>query len=370
MKMHRSTIICILIWTLLAIEFCSAYYYTEPQQQYGNGAYQFSYQTGTHNEPDLAQSFREESRDEYGNVHGKYGYVDPYGQLRIVKYRAGSDGYYAEGDVGVDQEALRQQRLLYGNDPATRTQQTWQQAGQGSSSSSAASAAASASSSAAGGGYYGGTKPDWTTVTDNSINQQYNIKGGNSKSRNIYSERIVAAPIPSPVKTLNYLSNQYNQRQVLTNNQYQLPVVRQYTHTTVHQVPGAIQPTPFIPTAAARYYQTKSYNQQQYSGALKSPAARYTEIQHEQQQPTIITPFKSLTSAYKSASSSGSSASASSSSSSAAYTDGSPIKGGYRQQQPQQQRSSRYSIPGTGQARAQVNFKQYGPAAFQYSYAF
>ena len=157
---------------------------------------------------------------------------------------------------------------------------------------------------------------------------------------------------------------------MLTNNQYQLPVVRQYTHTTVHQVPGAIQPTPFIPTAAARYYQTKSYNQQQYSGALKSPAARYTEIQHEQQQPTIITPFKSLTSAYKSASSSGSSASASSSSSSAAYTDGSPIKGGYRQQQPQQQRSSRYSIPGTGQAHAQVNFKQYGPAAFQYSYAF
>lgn len=154
---------------------------------------------------------------------------------------------------------------------------------------------------------------------------------------------------------------------MLTNNQYQLPVVRQYTHTTVHQVPGAIQPTPFIPTAA-RYYQSKSYNQQQYSGALKSPAVRYTEIQHQQQQPAI-TPFKSLTSAYKSASSSASSASASSSSSTA-YTDGSSIKGGYRQQQPQQQRSSRYSIPGTGQAHAQVNFKQYGPAAFQYSYAF
>lgn len=65
----------------MAIE-CSAYYYTEPFDN--NNAYRFSYQTGNHDEPNLAQSFREESRDEYGNVHGKYGYVDPYGRLRFV----------------------------------------------------------------------------------------------------------------------------------------------------------------------------------------------------------------------------------------------------------------------------------------------
>ncbi|XP_027201012.2 uncharacterized protein LOC113795033 [Dermatophagoides pteronyssinus] len=366
--MFRSIIIC--LWTILAIEFCSAYYYTEPYERNeydnGNGAYEFSYQTGANNEPDLAQSFREESRDEYGNVHGKYGYVDPYGQLRIVKYRAGSDGYYAEGDIGVDQETLRQQRLLYENDQATKIQQqTWQQAPGQVSSSSAASAAASASSSSSStGGYYGNGKTDWTTVPDNSINQQYNIKGGSSK--NIYSERIVAETptIPrAPVKYGNYYSNQYNhQRKVLyNNNQYQSPVVRQYYSQKT------IQP-------AARYYQTKSV--QQYSGALKSPTARLTEIQQQPQQPAaVVTPYKSLTSAYKSAASSAASAASSASASASSSTAYSPaasyssVKGGY-QQQSQPQRSSRYSIPGTGQSHAHVNFKQFGPAAFQYSYAF
>lgn len=81
---NRRSRIFPLLWIvlLLAIE-CSAYYYTEPFDN-SNNAYRFSYQTGNHDEPNLAQSFREESRDEYGNVHGKYGYVDPYGRLRFV----------------------------------------------------------------------------------------------------------------------------------------------------------------------------------------------------------------------------------------------------------------------------------------------
>lgn len=42
--------------------------------------YQYSYSTGPGHE--VAQHFREESRDAFGNVIGKYGYVDPYGKLR------------------------------------------------------------------------------------------------------------------------------------------------------------------------------------------------------------------------------------------------------------------------------------------------
>ncbi|OTF73917.1 hypothetical protein BLA29_012972, partial [Euroglyphus maynei] len=108
-------------------------------------------------------------------------------------------------------------------------------------------------------------------------------------------------------------------------------------------------------------HQTKSPS---YSGSLKSPAVRYTEIQQQQhqQQPPVITPFKSITSAYKSASASA----AASASSAAAYTSDGSIKGGGYQQ-----RSSRYSIPRTtGQAYTKVNFQQYGPSAFQYSYAY
>ena len=46
-------------------------------------AYKFSYSTGgLQGVSDVAQHFRDESRDESGYVVGKYGYVDPYGKLR------------------------------------------------------------------------------------------------------------------------------------------------------------------------------------------------------------------------------------------------------------------------------------------------
>ena len=57
----------------------------EQQTVYGSGApagYKFSYTTGARGVSDAAHHFREESRDESGYVVGKYGYVDPYGQLR------------------------------------------------------------------------------------------------------------------------------------------------------------------------------------------------------------------------------------------------------------------------------------------------
>ena len=47
---------------------------------------------------------------------------------------------------------------------------------------------------------------DTASHPDNSINQQYNIKGGSSK--NIYSERIVAET-PTIPKYGNYYSNQF-----------------------------------------------------------------------------------------------------------------------------------------------------------------
>lgn len=53
------------------------------EQPYNGGAYQFAYRTGSTQEQDLAQMFREESRDEFGNVQGKYGYVDPNGNMRF-----------------------------------------------------------------------------------------------------------------------------------------------------------------------------------------------------------------------------------------------------------------------------------------------
>ncbi|XP_064459781.1 uncharacterized protein LOC135370040 isoform X2 [Ornithodoros turicata] len=55
------------------------------------GAYHFGYNTGVLG----AHSFHEEWRDENGEVHGRYGLTDPNGNLRIVTYTAGRDGYRA-----------------------------------------------------------------------------------------------------------------------------------------------------------------------------------------------------------------------------------------------------------------------------------
>jgi hypothetical protein len=44
------------------------------------------------------RQFRDETRSSDGTVIGKYGYQDPSGALRIVKYTAGKDGFVATGD--------------------------------------------------------------------------------------------------------------------------------------------------------------------------------------------------------------------------------------------------------------------------------
>ena len=49
---------------------------------YAPQGYRFGYSTTGQQGSDVAQHFREESRDESGYVVGKYGYVDPYGKLR------------------------------------------------------------------------------------------------------------------------------------------------------------------------------------------------------------------------------------------------------------------------------------------------
>lgn len=49
----------------------------------------------------------------------------------MVNYRAGPDGYHASGDIGPDQEAVRQQRELYSQDAATQQQAAaWAKYGQ------------------------------------------------------------------------------------------------------------------------------------------------------------------------------------------------------------------------------------------------
>ncbi|XP_074600348.1 uncharacterized protein LOC141854532 [Brevipalpus obovatus] len=75
--------------------------------------YQFAYSTG---DEGPARMFREERRAPDGQVTGKYGYVDPYGHMRIVQYEAGPQGFVARGDVGPDQEALRISRQLAEDD--------------------------------------------------------------------------------------------------------------------------------------------------------------------------------------------------------------------------------------------------------------
>lgn len=76
-------------------------------------SYQFSYNTG---DTGAAKMFREEQRSANGQVNGKYGYVDPYGHMRIVQYEAGPQGFIARGDVGPDREAMRIARQLADQD--------------------------------------------------------------------------------------------------------------------------------------------------------------------------------------------------------------------------------------------------------------
>lgn len=49
---------------------------------------------------DAPRLLREEIRRPDGTVVGRYGYTDPFGVFRIVKYVAGPHGYYATEDIG------------------------------------------------------------------------------------------------------------------------------------------------------------------------------------------------------------------------------------------------------------------------------
>jgi len=65
--------------------------------QQGPNTYRFGYDTGK----GPNRTFRFEERDQYGVVHGRYGYYDQTGKFRIVNYSAHPEhGFKAEGDFG------------------------------------------------------------------------------------------------------------------------------------------------------------------------------------------------------------------------------------------------------------------------------
>jgi len=76
--------------------------YAEPQRlafqvhgQQGPHSYRFGYDTGT----GYNRQFRYEERDNYGVLHGRYGYYDQEGKLQVVNYTADPvKGYHAEGE--------------------------------------------------------------------------------------------------------------------------------------------------------------------------------------------------------------------------------------------------------------------------------
>jgi len=76
--------------------------YAEPQRvsfqihgQGGPNAYKFGYDTGV----GYNRQFRYEERDNYGVLHGRYGYYDQEGKLQVVTYSADPEkGFSAEGE--------------------------------------------------------------------------------------------------------------------------------------------------------------------------------------------------------------------------------------------------------------------------------
>lgn len=56
---------------------------------------------------DALRCRREERREADGTIVGKYGYVDPNGEERVVEYRADPENFSATGAIGPDNAALR-----------------------------------------------------------------------------------------------------------------------------------------------------------------------------------------------------------------------------------------------------------------------
>merc|ERR1711892_754701 len=76
--------------------------YEEPKRiqfqihgQDGPNSYRYGYDTGI----GYNRQFRYEERDNYGVLHGRYGYYDQSGKLQIVNYSADPEGgFHAEGE--------------------------------------------------------------------------------------------------------------------------------------------------------------------------------------------------------------------------------------------------------------------------------
>lgn len=284
--------------------------------------------------------------------------------------------------------------MLYSNDEATKIQQqAWQQSqleqngvaksfpsyssSSSASAAAAAAAAASASSSSSSSQFFNkgrkeNTVPaqqDWTSVVsaDNSgvIHQQYRTKGGNNGAQQRFYDRLVATPAKV---TTNYysqsnnLQTKYNDRYTTGQykSQYSLPATRSYSQTK-------FQPAPVRYSAPSK----SSYSSSSQNYISKTPTAHYTEQTH----PSVFRPFNTHASSAASASASASASSSSFGtgnsfgSRTANYASG--TKGGssgIKGSRSSPVRAARYSVPGA--AHATVNFKQFGPQPFQYSYSF
>lgn len=66
--------------------------------------YAFRYSTGGDGP---AQIWREERKQPDGTIIGKYGYIDPNGEERVVEYTASPTQFLASGDIGPDAAAMR-----------------------------------------------------------------------------------------------------------------------------------------------------------------------------------------------------------------------------------------------------------------------
>jgi len=173
--------------------------------------YQFSYSTG---QQGPAQIFREEQRSPDGTVVGKYGYVDPNGQLRVIEYRAGPNGFQASGDTGPDQETMRIANQLQQQDqqdkqrhlsdlmkkaapwsgsptapiqPTWNSQQSWNTGNEGSTQQA-----------------WNWPAPNWNTRASKEIN--WNSWNGQSNSQLAPPPPPAPASAPAPAPRLNWNS--------------------------------------------------------------------------------------------------------------------------------------------------------------------
>lgn len=216
--------------------------------------------------------------------------------FRVVNYRAGKDGYVATGDVGADQEAIRQQQILYVNDPSYRVHSAaWRNVGANN--------------------YFDSNNREWTTA-------------GNAHTA-VTSGRLVSLPLKSHYHTKTYHTLPYT------------------TYYTTYQ--------PRVYSAPARYVALK--NTAVTTTALKSPAAKLTEISNK----------SSYTSSSSSSASSASSSTSSTSSSATGHLGS--TKSVVTEVKAVPVTSGRLVARlGHGHAHSVVNFRQFGPQPFSYSY--